>query len=208
MNRLALLLPALLLALPAAAQAPPAGDGPVASGPSTDAPPARPPGPRRLGGPRTGITVLSAGAVRQINDAFDTGYCYDDQGYSRACEGGPRIDPAAPVVTQFGWQFETRMFQAESGLTGVAEWVLLAGGIERGLVLPSATFLVGARTPGGFEVGVGPNLSLSGVAYALAAGANYEAGTVSIPVNAAVVLAQGGPRLSLLVGLNMSESRY
>ena len=118
------------------------------------------------------------------------------------------MDPNFPVVTQFGWQFERRMFQAESGLTGVVEWVLLVGGAERGLLLPSATFLAGLRAPGGFEVGVGPNLSVAGAAYALAVGKNNEIGEVNLPVNAAVVLGQDGPRLSLLVGFNVSSSRY
>lgn len=165
-------------------------------------------GPRRLGGPRTGVTILSAAAVESINDAFDLNqYCYPYEGHT--CEASsPRVDPSFPVVTQFGWQYERRMFQAASGLTGVTEWVLLVGGAERGLLLPSATFLAGVRTPGGFEVGVGPNLSLSGAAYALTVGKNTEIGEVNIPVNAAVVFGQDGPRLSLLVGFNVTESRY
>lgn len=162
-------------------------------------------GPQRLGGPRIGVTVLSPGAVEKINEAFAySSYCYD------VCEAddSPTVSPSFPVVTQFGWQFERRLFQAESGLTGVTEWVVLAGGLERGLFLPSTTFLAGLRTPGGLEVGVGPNLSVGGAAYAVAVGFNNEIGEVNLPVNVAAVFGQDGPRLSVLVGFTVSQSRY
>ncbi|MEM0964277.1 MAG: hypothetical protein AAGK21_17250 [Bacteroidota bacterium] len=160
-------------------------------------------GPRRLGGPRTGVTVLSARTIDRINEAFDS--CYE---WTRDdCVGEDRLG-SIPVVTQFGWQFETRLFQAQSGLTGVSEWVVLVGGAERGLFLPSLTFLAGLRGPGGFEVGVGPNLSLGGAAYAVAVGFNNESGEINIPLNLAVVLGQDGPRASVLVGFNVSERRW
>lgn len=162
-------------------------------------------GPRRLGGPRTGVTILSQGTIDKINEAFDGCYGYD---FDQSCEGDLTIDGSVPLVTQFGWQFESRMFQTSEGLTGVTEWVVLVGGAERGLFLPSLTFLAGMRAPGGFEVGVGPNLSLSGAAYALAVGFNNEAGEVNIPVNLAVVFGDGGPRASVLVGFNVSERRW
>ena len=45
-------------------------------------------------------------------------------------------------------------------------------------------------------------------AYAVAVGMNNEFGEVNVPLNAAVVLGQDGPRVSLLVGFNVSERRY
>ncbi len=209
-----LALVALCLALPASAQglpSPPPPPGVTRPMPPRPAPPAyRSPGPRRLGGPRTGVTFLSPGAVEKLNDTFDYASChYDYESGTDVCvNDAPTVDPSFPVVTQFGWQFERRLFQAESGLTGVTEWVLLVGGAERGLFLPSATFLAGVRAPGGFEVGVGPNLSLAGAAYAVAVGMNNEIGEVNVPLNAAIVLGQDGPRVSLLVGFNVSERRW
>ena len=158
-------------------------------------------GPRRLGGPRTGVTILSQGTIDKINEAFDT--CFDV-----SCQGDLTIDGSVPLVTQFGWQFENRIFQSSEGLTGLTEWVVLVGGAERGLFLPSLTFLAGLRAPGGFEVGVGPNLSLGGAAYALAVGHSYQNGEVNIPVNMALVFGDGGPRASVLVGFNVSERRW
>ncbi len=112
------------------------------------------------------------------------------------------------MISQFGWQFETRIFQAESGLTGVTEVVVLAGGLERNLVLPSGTFLIGLRTVSGMEVGVGPNLSLAGTGYAVALGMNNNVGGINLPLNVAAVFGKGGARISLLTGFTLSSSRY
>ncbi len=158
-------------------------------------------GPQRLNGPRVGVTILSPGAVERINEEFGE-YDFETGAYSQ------RIDPNFPVITQFGWQYERRLFQSASGVTGVTEFVPLIGGLERGLFLPSVSFVVGVRAPGGFEAGVGPNLSLSGAAYALAIGHSRNFGDFTVPVNAAVVLGQGGPRISLLVGFTVSSGRY
>ncbi len=164
-----------------------------------------PVGPRRLSGPRVGLTYLSDDLIGRINDTFgEETYDPATGQYTRE----DRISGAVPLVTQFGWQWERSLFQASTGLTGVTEWVLLVGGLERGLFLPSATFLVGVRGPGGIEVGLGPNVSATGAAYAVAVGFNAQSGEVNVPVNAAVVLGQDGPRVSLLLGLVLSEGRY
>ncbi|MDT0631890.1 hypothetical protein [Rubrivirga litoralis] len=171
-------------------------------------------GPHRQSGPRVGVTYLAPGVVARINEA------------TREGGTGDRIDPSFPVVTQFGWQFEFQTFQTASGATGVAEVVPLLSGLDRGLLLPSLTFVSGLRTRGGVEVGAGPNVSVSvherpdrrgdqdvvgadvRLGLALVAGVNARLDGVSVPVNAAVVLGAGGARLSLLVGLNTSSARY
>ena len=171
-------------------------------------------GPHRQNGPRVGVTYLTPGVVARINDA------------TREGGAGDRIDPSFPVVTQFGWQFEFQTFQTASGATGVAEVVPLLSGLDRGLFAPSLTFVSGLRTPAGFEVGAGPNVSVTPqekadrrddvdvvgadvrLGLALVAGVNGRVDGVSVPVNAAVVFGAGGARVSLLVGLNTSPSRY
>ncbi len=86
--------------------------------------------------------------------------------------------------------------------------MLLVGGLERGLLLPSGSFIVGVRTPGGLEAGVGPNISLTTVGYALTVGASNSFGDVNVPINAAVVFGREGPRVSLLLGFTFSERFY
>lgn len=175
-------------------------------------------GPHRQSGPRVGVTFLSPGVVDQINAAVHEGGV------------GAQIDSGFPVVTQVGWQFEFQTFQTDGGLTGVTEIVPLLSGLERGLVIPNLTWVIGLRTRGGLEAGIGPNVTLSlreadplppdvyaeqspvaadvRVGLALVAGVNARMEGVSVPVNAAVVLGERGPRVSLLVGLNVSERRY
>lgn len=172
-------------------------------------------GPRHQNGPRIGITYLAPGVVERINDATSDGGV------------GDRIDPAFPFVTQFGWQFEFQTFQTPNGTTGLAEIVPLLSGLDRGLIAPSLTVITGLRTPSGFELGAGPNISLSPregepvhsddlapldadvrIGLALVAGVNGRLDGVSVPVNTAVVLGTGGARVSLLFGLNVSDSRY
>ena len=127
-----------------------------------------------LSGPRFGFTSLSDGVVEKLNEA--------------------QID-VRPVITQFGWQFEKEFYSKEGGLAAVNEWVMLVGGLEQGVVLPSLSWLVGLRTIGGAEFGVGPNVTPVGVALAFAAGTTFRSGVLNVPVNFAVVPSKAGMRV-------------
>lgn len=139
--------------------------------------------PLSLSGPRFGLTYLSPGIEAKAEEMVGEG--------------------VAPVVTQFGWQWETRFFSIEGGPTGVSEWVLLAGGLEQGLFLPSLTWLVGLRSRGGAEIGVGPNVTAAGAALAAGAGVTIQNGPIFFPLNVALVPSKHGVRVSLLAGFNM-----
>jgi len=77
-----------------------------------------------LAGPRFGLTILSPGVTDALRDR------------------GIRVKP---VITQFGWQFEKQFFSKNSGVTMVAETVVLAGGLDQGHLLPSVSWIVGIR---------------------------------------------------------------
>ena len=62
----------------------------------------------------------------------------------------------APVVTQFGWQFERQFYRGPNGPTAVTEAVFLVSGLEQGVALPSLSWLVGVRAKNGAEFGVRP----------------------------------------------------
>lgn len=143
--------------------------------------------PLSLSGPRMGITYLSPGIEAKAEELVAQG--------------------VAPVVTQFGWQWETRFFSIEDGPTGVSEWVLLAGGLEQGLFLPSLTWLVGLRSSQGAEFGVGPNVTPAGAALAFAGGITLRNGPINFPLNAAIVPSRDGVRVSFLAGFNMRRDR-
>lgn len=217
---LCLAVPFSLFAFAAAPAAQTAAD---TLGASADAPPEEAPAPRptprprprptaravgtsRLSGPRIGVTLLSPAVVREINDRL--GNCVDYDPQTGVCRNETIISPATPFITQFGWQFERQMAQTSGGLAIVTESVILLGGLERGLALPSATFVVGVRTLKGFELGLGPNLSATGAGYALTAGVANDIGEIHVPVNVAAVFGREGPRVSVLVGLTFSDARY
>lgn len=125
--------------------------------------------PLSLAGPRFGVTYLSDSIVDKMQD---------------------EDIKVSPVITQFGWQFEKQFNTRGNGPVLVTEWVLLAGGAEQGLFLPSLSWLTGVRTRKGIEFGIGPNLSVAGVALVATVGRTFRAGDVNIPVNVAVVPSQ------------------
>ena len=146
-----------------------------------------PPAPRvdtrpvHLGGPRVGVTMLTGELADRVSEELDAG----------------------PFISQFGWQFENQLFTTDRGLSGVTEWVLLVGGLEQSVVLPSGTFLVGLRSRGGAEIGFGPNVSAAGAAYVLGAGVTFRYGELQFPLNASVAMSKEGPRISLLTGFSI-----
>jgi hypothetical protein len=148
-----------------------------------------PPPPVRainLSGPRVGFTSLSDGIVEKLHER--------------------EID-IRPAISQFGWQFEKQFYSKAGGLAALHEFVVLAGGLEQGVVLPSATWMVGLRSPSGAEFGIGPNITPAGVALALAGGVTFRSGALNVPVTFAVVPSRDGMRVSMLTGFNMRGHR-
>jgi hypothetical protein len=135
-----------------------------------------------LSGPRFGATFLGQDIIDKLTERDIT---------------------VGPVITQFGWQFEKRIYANRSGLTALTEGVILVGGLEQGVVLPSLNWLVGVRTGGGAEFGLGPNLTPLGVGLVIAAGTTFRAGALNVPVNLAVVPSKSGVRVSFLTGFNI-----
>jgi len=104
--------------------------------------------PKSFGGPRVGVTYITPGSLASRLDMAGKG----------------------PVLTQFGWQFEKRLFTLSNGLSGVVELVPMIGGVEKGVFLPSCSALIGVRGLGfgknrKFEFAIGPNWSRSAEQY-------------------------------------------
>jgi hypothetical protein len=85
----------------------------------------------------------------------------------------------------------------------VTEWVALVGGLEKNVVLPSLSWVVGVRTRDGAEFGIGPNITPAGTALVFATGMTFRAGAVNVPVNVAVVPSKSGTRVSVLSGFSL-----
>jgi len=135
-----------------------------------------------LSGPRFGFTSLSEGVIEKLQE---------------------RQIGVGPAISQFGWQFEKQLYSKESGVAALNELVVLVGGLDQGVALPSATWMVGVRTREGTEFGVGPNITPAGVALAFAAGVTIRTGILNVPMNVAVVPSKAGMRVSFLTGFNM-----
>ena len=129
----------------------------------------------KLSGPRVGATIVTAGSASDFiqNDLMMPG----DDGWGNS---------STALITQYGWQLESRFIESED-VSGLVEWVFLVGGMERGLFLPSVSSLFGMRAKSGFEGALGPNLSLTGVGMVLALGYTFKTGTLNVPVNLSFV---------------------
>jgi len=134
-------------------------------------------------GPRFGVTWLSGATVDTIQARYD-------------------VD-VLPIITQFGWQFEKQWTSFDDGPVALNELVLLVGGLDQGVVFPSLTWLVGIRTPGSFEIGVGPNATAAGVALAISTGYTFKTGSLNVPINMAIVPSRYGLRASVMTGFNI-----
>ncbi len=135
-----------------------------------------------LDGPRVGITALSSGVRARLAE-------------QQIEVGG--------MISQFGWQFERQFMGAGEGVAPVTELVLLVGGLDQGVFLPSVSWIVGLRTTGGTEFGVGPNITPAGSALAIALGTTIRQPAITIPITLAVVPSRSGTRVSLLTGWTM-----
>jgi hypothetical protein len=133
-------------------------------------------------GPRFGITYLS----QPVQNELDR-----------------RNLETAPVISQVGWSWEQRFVVSPESPMAMTQFVLLVGGSEQGVFLPSITWLIGMRGIGGAEAGFGPNVSLGGASMAVALGITKRVGALNVPFDVALVFGRPGLRVSFLTGFNM-----
>lgn len=136
-----------------------------------------------LQGPRFGMTLLSQGNLDALKDK--------------------NIDLQRPLVSQFGWQFEKRLYTSPEGVTALTEFVPLVTGLEQGVFLPSLNWLVGVRTANGSEFGIGPNITPVGVGLVVAGGITVRTGALNVPLNVALSSSKSGARFSIMTGFNI-----
>ena len=129
----------------------------------------------KLAGPRLGFTFISAGPIADVlNEGFDN----DIERYGST---------GSAMTTLYGWQWESRFADGGGQVVGIVEWIVLVGGMEKGMFLPSASSIIGARMANGLEFGVGPNLSLSGIGMVFGMGYNFKSGNLNLPINISVI---------------------
>ena len=117
-----------------------------------------------------------------------------------------------PLITQFGLNVEQRIQLGATDSHFVFQEILVIGGLDQNLIVPSLNALIGFRSHAGLEIGLGPNLSLGvdngnpslAVSVLYAIGWTFSFSDVHIPVNIAIVPtpADGHPRLTVITGFN------
>jgi len=173
---------------------------------------------QQLAGPRIGMTFITEGSTADfLHKGID--YVTEDEKSYKLGETG------SAFTTQYGWQWESRFADGGGEVVGIVEWVALVAGMEQGKFLPSLTSVIGARTANGFEAGVGPSLSLSGVGMVFAIGKNFKSGSLNMPVNLVFMPGKNtdgswyneidgsyndytyssGARISIMVGFNLAK---
>jgi len=135
-----------------------------------------------LSGPRFGLTMLGQASVDKLKEHDIT---------------------VRPLISQFGWQFEHRLYTNGDGVTALTEWIPLLSGLEQGQALPSLNWLVGIRSSQGAEFGIGPNITPLGVGLVIAGGVTIRSGGLNVPLNFAVASSQSGARVSIMTGFNL-----
>ncbi len=130
---------------------------------------------------------------------------------------GPRIGLAAPLSSagdqriaefgvsspyvQFGWLSEQRAFpHRESATTLVFQETWLIGAADQGRILPLISATMGIRTAGGWDLGLGPELTVHGISFGCTLGYAFKAGDVVIPVSLMLGGLDRQPHATLLVG--------
>ena len=171
----------------------------------------------KLAGPRLGFTFISAGPLADVlNEGFDN----DIEMHGTT---------GSAFTTLYGWQLESRFADGGGQIVGIVEWIVLVGGMEKGMFLPSASSIIGARMDNGLEFGVGPNLSLSGIGMVFGLGYNFKSGNLNLPINISIIPGRGmtdeihhydpnggnhweeeyeyntGTRVAITLGFNMSK---
>ena len=140
--------------------------------------------PLRLSGPRFGVTYIR-GEQGELMDRYDI----------------------SPYISNIGWQFETRWFQTNSGFQGLIETVVLIAGFETEDPVLSGNLLTGFRLKGGFESGIGLNITSSGKhAMVFAIGHTIKMDFVNIPINFAILPSSDALKYSILLGFNIRNN--
>jgi hypothetical protein len=152
-----------------------------------------------LYGPRVGVSYIVADPD-QFNESIQRLFPDSERKYF-------------PIITQFGLSVEQRIRLGSTASHFAFQEVLIIGGLDQNLVIPSLSVLIGFRSRAGLELGLGPNVSMKrsadestgvGLSVVYAVGWTFDLQGVYVPVNVAVVPtpSDGAARVTLLTGFN------
>lgn len=138
-------------------------------------------------GPRLGFTILYNSNTKEYGISKDDSLIL--------------LKDIPAVITQFGYHYDLSLYMSNK-INPLVQFDGLVGGVENGLFLPSLSMVIGYRFYDVFELGLGPNISLSGAGVIAAIGLNAKNENIYFPINLAFVYSEGRYRISLLTGFN------
>lgn len=114
-----------------------------------------------------------------------------------------------PITTVFGVTLEQRILLGRTRSHFAFQELILVNGLEQSIALPMGALFVGYRDKSGFEVGVGPLLSLAGIGVAGAVGWTLSFRGVYVPIDFNFILpsAQRSAAFGLTTGFNFKIRR-
>lgn len=119
----------------------------------------------RNSGPRMGIQIIGGDMAQRVSDSN--------------FNGGLGADP---YFTQFGYQFE-QQYLSTGHFQALVEEIVLVGGLDQGLFIPSVTIFNGFRdSKSGFEFGFGPSFSFRKERYGYFENGNWYT-VLDVPVD-------------------------
>jgi hypothetical protein len=120
-----------------------------------------------------------------------------------------------PIFTQFGFNLEQRIRLGNTQSHFAFQEVLVLGGLDQNIILPSFSVMIGFRSRRGLEFGLGPNVSMKrsqeepgvdlSVVYSVGWTFSFE--DVFVPVDFAFIPTPSDqkPRITLLTGFNFKK---
>lgn len=116
------------------------------------------------------------------------------------------VNVSSPYI-QFGWMTEQRAFTHPGGVAFVFEETWLVGASDQAKLLPSVFATMGVRGPSGWGIGVGPEVSVHGIAIGGTLEYAFQYGGVVLPLTLMVSSIDRQPHASLLVGFAWESIR-
>jgi len=152
-------------------------------------------------GPRLGLTAVIV-QPSEFNDEMQNEFPSSDKTYF-------------PVYTQMGIEAQQLIPIGETAHSFSIHEVLLLGGLDQGMAIPSASFVAGFHSSWGFELGLGPFLTVlapngrvrlaAGVVYLLEYTFQLKGFSLPIIFTMVPIPSYTNPRLSLLTGFNFAS---
>jgi hypothetical protein len=134
----------------------------------------QPPDFQMIIGPRVGVSYVATDP-ESFTETVELIYWNEGRGY-------------VPVTSLFGIIAEQRILLGETASHFAFQEVVLVSGLEQSIALPSASLLIGYRDASGFEIGFGPNVTLSGIGVVVAIGYTIDYRGVYVPIDLSCVI--------------------